>query len=192
MKHTKKPTVRRDFLIPDALWKAMRPLLPKRVDRPHSAAIGSDKKYKNTYQLSTRTEEGGDKFPIPLEALKEPEFWVIFLEATEKTQMPFLRRAIDNDYIAPKIKNAEEFKNFIAQKIFEATTEGDKNLEKAVVINFLKEIKDALGDNQSFTTLLDDYDRHLKYNSTLGNYYYEAVLQDTAGSWARWSPARKK
>lgn len=132
-----------------------------------------DKKYKNTYQLSTRTEEGGDKFPIPLEALKEPEFWVIFLEATEKTQMPFLRRAIDNDYIAPKIKNAEEFKSFIAQKIFEATTEGDKNLEKAVVINFLKEIKDALGDNQSFTTLLDDYDRHLKYNSTLGNYYYE-------------------
>lgn len=32
MKHTKKPTVRRDFLIPDALWKEIRPLLPKRED----------------------------------------------------------------------------------------------------------------------------------------------------------------
>jgi DNA helicase HerA-like ATPase len=132
-----------------------------------------DKKYKNTYKLSTRTEDGGDKFPVTLDTLKEPDFWVVFLEATEKTQMPFLRRAIDSDYIAPKIRNADEFKSLIAQKIFEATTEGDRNLEKAVVINFLKEIKDALGNNESIGTLLEDYDRHLKFNSTQGAYYYE-------------------
>jgi len=132
-----------------------------------------DQKYKNTYRLSTRTATGDDKFPVTLETIKDPDFWVVFLEATEKTQMPFLRRAIDSDYIAPKIRDAEEFKSLINQKIFEATTEGDRNLEKAVVINFLKEIKDALGNNASLNTLLNDYDHHLKFNSTNGTYYYE-------------------
>lgn len=132
-----------------------------------------DKKYKNTYQLSTRTPQGADKFPITEEALKNPDFWVVFLEATEKTQMPFLRRSVDNEYLAPKIKDADELKYLIGQKIFEATTEGDRNLEKAVVINFLKEIKDCLNNNTYINTLLNDYDSHLKFNSTLGNYYYE-------------------
>lgn len=131
-----------------------------------------EKKYKNTYKLSTRTDTG-DKFPISLDTLKDPDFWVVFLEATEKTQMPFLRRAIDNDYIAPKLKSADDFKTLIGQKVFDATTEGDRNLEKAVVINFLKEIKEALGGNSSIDTLLNDYDLHLKYNSTNYKYYYE-------------------
>lgn len=131
-----------------------------------------DKKYKNIYNLSTRSNNG-DKFPITLETLKDPDFWVVFLEATEKTQMPFLRRSIDSEYIAPKIKNVEEFKQLIGQKIFEATTEGDRNLEKAVVINFLKELRDALGGNSSLNTLLDDYNIRLKYNSTNGTYYYD-------------------
>jgi len=147
-----------------------------------------EKKYKNTYKLSTRTVDGGDKFPITLEALKEPEFWVVFLEATEKTQMPFLRRAIDSEYIAPKIRNAEEFKNLIGQKIFEATTEGDRNLEKAVVINFLKEIKDALGNNESIGALLDEYDHHLKFNSTLSSYYYEDSTQKIFSNEAKFKP----
>lgn len=132
-----------------------------------------DKKYKNTYKLSTRPGVEGDKFPVTLDALKEPDFWVVFLEATEKTQMPFLRRAIDNNYVIPKIRDAEEFKELIGEKLFEATTQGDRNLEKTVIINFLKEIKDALGGNESIDTLLEDYDKHLKYNSTNYSYYYE-------------------
>jgi hypothetical protein len=133
-----------------------------------------DAQYKNTYRLSTRTPNGGDKFPITLETLNDPEFWAVFLEATEKTQMPFLRRAIDNSYVAPKIKNADELKELIAQKIFEATTEGDRSLEKAVVVNFLKELRECLHDNASLGVLLADYDVHLKFNNTLGNYYYES------------------
>jgi len=48
-----------------------------------------DEQYKNIYQLSTRTPAGGDKFPVTRETLNDPEFWAVFLEATEKTQMPF-------------------------------------------------------------------------------------------------------
>jgi hypothetical protein len=131
-----------------------------------------DAQFKNTYRLSTRTTNG-DKFPITLETVCDSDFWIIFLEATEKTQMPFLRRAVGNSYIAPKLKNAEEFKSLIFQRILDATTEGDRNLEKAVVINFLKELKDALSDNESLAVLLDDYDRHLKFNGTTNSYYYQ-------------------
>lgn len=134
-----------------------------------------DNKYKNTYQLSTRTPQGKDKFPITPETLNDPDFWVVFLEATEKTQMPFLRRSVDNSYIAPKIKNAEELKALIDQMIFEATTESDRNVEKTVVFNFLKEMKDCLGGNTSVGALLDDYNANLKFFSSGQNskWYYQ-------------------
>ncbi len=132
-----------------------------------------DKKYKNTYQLSTRTPQGADKFPITSETLNDPDFWVVFLEATEKTQMPFLRRSVDNSYIAPKIRDAEELKVLIGQMIFEATTESDRNVEKTVVFNLLKELRDCLGGNQSVGALLDDYNAHLKFHGNQNKYYYQ-------------------
>jgi len=81
------------------------------VDPSAEDNIIIDKQYKNTYSLSTRLPGGGDKFPITRDTLNDPDFWVVFLEATEKTQMPFLRRAVDSEFLAPQIRNAEEFKN---------------------------------------------------------------------------------
>ncbi len=132
-----------------------------------------DNKYKNTYCLSTRTVTGADKFPITRDALNDPEFWVVFLEATEKTQMPFLRRAIDNDFLAPKIKNETALKAHLARMIHAATSEGDRNLEKAVVTNLLSELRDALNRNASVIKLLDDYKTHLQYHSKQNKFYYE-------------------
>lgn len=132
-----------------------------------------DKKYKNTYKLSTRTVTGGDKFPITKETLNDPEFWVVFLEATEKTQMPFLRRAVDNKFLAPKITNENDFKDHLVRMIFAATSEGDRNLEKAVVTNLLTELKTALNNNVSIGTLLDDYKHHLQYHSKQNKFYYQ-------------------
>ncbi|MEK7570887.1 MAG: ATP-binding protein [Patescibacteria group bacterium] len=131
-----------------------------------------DKKYKNTYQLSTRTT-GGDKFPITRESLNDSDFWVVFLEATEKTQMPFLRRSVDNSYLAPKIREEAELKNLIGQMIYEATTESDRNVEKTIIFNLLKELIDCLGGNATITTLLEDYNEHLKFHSGVNKYYYQ-------------------
>ncbi|MHB8256612.1 MAG: ATP-binding protein [Acidiferrobacterales bacterium] len=137
-----------------------------------------DKKYKNTYSLSTRTPQGMDKFPVTRVTLNDPDFWVVFLEATEKTQMPFLRRSVDNSYIAPKVKDADELKALIGQMIYEATTESDRNVEKTVVFNLLKELRDCLGGNQSIGDLFNDYNAHLKFHSNQSKYYY----QDNAGN----------
>lgn len=45
------------------------------------------------YRLSTRKADG-DKLPVPNSILEEVEFWSIICEATEKTQLPFLKRCI--------------------------------------------------------------------------------------------------
>ncbi len=146
-------------------------------DQENSDDVIIEKSYKNIYQLSTRTPK--DKFPVTRDTLNDPDFWVVFLEATEKTQMPFLRRSVDNSYLAPKIKNELELKQLIGQMIFEATTESDRNVEKTIVFNFLKELNDALGGNPSITTLLGDYNDHLKFHGAQNNKYYY-VSSDTS------------
>lgn len=132
-----------------------------------------EKKYKNIYKLSTRTDEGRDKFPLTSDTLNDPDFWVVFLEATEKTQTPFLRRSVDNSFITPKLKNESELKNLIAHMIFSATTEGDRDLEKGVVINFLTELKNCLNNNAGLVGLLADYKSHLQFHSGQHKYYYQ-------------------
>jgi hypothetical protein len=128
--------------------------------------------YKNTYRLSTRAPTGVDRFPIPLETLKDSDFWVVFLEATEKTQTPFLRRAVDSKFLAPKIKDQDQLKAYIAWLIFTATTGNDRNIDKAVVTNFITELRDALNQNPSVITLLNDYRTNLQYHSGQFRFFY--------------------
>lgn len=128
--------------------------------------------FKTSFRLSTRSTTGGDKFPLAEETLTDPEFWVVFLEATEKTQVPFLRRAVGNSFLAPKIADPDEFKELLARMLYGAV-EGDKNLDKAVVTNMLQELKDALHGNESLGTLLADYKSNLKYHSMNKSFYYQ-------------------
>jgi DNA helicase HerA-like ATPase len=51
-------------------------------------------------------------------------------------------------------------------------TANDRNLEKGLVTNFLNELKDCLGGNESLATLANDYRDHLQFHSTAGTYYY--------------------
>jgi hypothetical protein len=64
-----------------------------------------NKHYKQVYKLSTKSK--GDKFPISTETLYEPSFWSVVLEATEKTQTPFIRRAISNLWLADRLSDNE-------------------------------------------------------------------------------------
>jgi len=131
-----------------------------------------DKRYKNVYKLSTRTADGGDKYPVSEETLNDPNFWVIFLEATEKTQTPFLRRSISNDAIVGNFQDADDAKAFIGDLIFAATTKDDRNIERHVVTNLLADLQDCLGENESIDTLLRDYRNHLQFHTAQGKFYY--------------------
>jgi len=131
-----------------------------------------EKKYKNIYSLSTRMDDG-DKFPVTKEMLNGSEFWSIFLEATDKTQKPFLRRALRNNYLASKIEAEGGLKELIASMILSVTTKDDRNIEKGIVTSFLTELKDCLNDNESLGGLSDDYRDNLQFHSQQGTYYYQ-------------------
>jgi DNA helicase HerA-like ATPase len=147
------------------------------VDSTADDPIIIDKKYKDTYNLSTRSSSG-DKFPISKDSLNDADFWAVFLEATEKTQLPFLRRAVNSEFLAPKLRNEVDFKAQLVRMLLAATAEGERNVERATVTQFLTELRDALHHNPSVTVLLDDYRAHLQYHSKANKFYY----QDDAGT----------
>jgi hypothetical protein len=113
------------------------------VDGDDQRGIIIDPRYKRDYHLSTRSNDG-DRYPVLPEVLEDPDFWIVFLEATEKTQMPFLRRAIAGQYVANKLRNEDEFKDLIGHLIYAACTVSDRTMERTIVINFLSEVDDAL------------------------------------------------
>ena len=127
--------------------------------------------YKNIYKLSTRSQDDGDKFPIPSEVINEPLIWTVLLEATEKTQQPFIKRALENTYINSQFTSADAYKNFIRQIIFDITKNKDKNLEKALVINFLKDLDDCGAGFSGISEAIQHFG-HLKYHNTASDYYF--------------------
>lgn len=112
-----------------------------------------DSKYKNTYNLSTRKDEEGDKFPIREDVVNDATFWNIFLIATEKTQAPFIRRALANKNI-----NGEKINNFIMDVI----TSDDRKIERGVIFNFLEDIRIFLNVDMN----MQELKKNLKYHST--------------------------
>jgi len=109
--------------------------------------------YKNVYELTTRKQVddiGADeKFPIHQSTLKDITFWSIFLEATEKTQTPFLNRAIKDTYIESRLDSDASFKALVQEKIFQAVTQIDKKTEKSVITDFLSELANYFSGNSS-------------------------------------------
>ena len=83
--------------------------------------------YKLKYDLSTKSENGSDKYPISKEMLSNAEFWSIFLTATDKTQKPFIKRTLTKkDITDEKIEN-------LARKIIES---GNR-----IIFEFLESVK---------------------------------------------------
>lgn len=101
-----------------------------------------EKNYKNIYKLSTKGD--AKKFPVKRETLYEPSFWSVVLEATEKTQTPFLRRAITNNWLADKIKSTDSLKDLIKSRFMLAIDRKDKELGSKILVEFLSEIDSCI------------------------------------------------
>jgi uncharacterized protein len=133
-----------------------------------------DEVYKNVYKLSTHTPQGRDRYPVPPKALNDADFWAVLLEATAKTQTPFLRRAIESPYAAQRLRTLEGLQSLITQIVRDATVEVDRAVERNAAVNFLKELDIALGGNESLEALISDYEEHLRFHSGQAKYYYQA------------------
>ena len=128
-----------------------------------------DEDFKNIYDLSTRNNDG-DKFPISETEINDANFWAVYLTATEKTQTPFLKRAIESSYYSDKFDSEISFKNIIKESLNSLIT---KKLEKSEILQFLRESENALNHNTSFKELISDYEEHLKWHSNQEKFYYE-------------------
>jgi DNA helicase HerA-like ATPase len=131
-----------------------------------------EQQYKRIYRLSTR-DGTGDKLPVSVEMLNDAEFWAVFLEATEKTQRPFLRRAIDSPYLKACAGAEGRLKDYLTRLLLAVTTANDKNLEKGLVMNLLEDVGDCLDQNPSLRSLAADCQEHLNFHSQQKKYFYQ-------------------
>ena len=143
-----------EYLIPDS-------------NEPDNVIVDSE--YKNIYNLSTR-QHTANKFPISESEINDVNFWAIYLSATEKTQTPFLRRALSNDFYFSRFNTEENFKFCISYTIESLIT---KKVDKSDILQFLREVKNSLKEKvEHIDILIENYQVNLQFNGTTNNFYY--------------------
>lgn len=133
---------------------------------------------KSSFTLSTSKPDGEDKFPIASKHIKAPEFWSLILEATEKTQAPFIGRALKSKKIEEKVSSNEELKIFIVDLIAKIIVKEDGVLRSGVIIDFLTNLGECFSESNMNEILPFFFDR-LKYFSRDNRYFLPVDGGDT-------------
>lgn len=119
---------------------------------------------KKIFNLSTGNNNG-NRYIIKQENLERVDVISVLLEATEKTQKPFLNRALKNDYID------EEFdirsKENIVKIVRDIAQKADVNLSVAIYAELFHHLKliEVQGQNVASTILTKIESGELKYHS---------------------------
>lgn len=143
-------------------------------------------KEKKAYNLTTRKSDG-DKYPIKQSNIERLEIISVLLEATEKTQKPFLNRAIRNEYLEEDFENRT--KENISKTVKDILQKGDPNLSVAIFTEYFNHLRqlEANGQNVAFEILVKLESGDLKFHATNQTYYIgniyansniEGVIQD--------------
>lgn len=121
---------------------------------------------KTVYNLRTR-DGSGSKYPISKTEIEKLELLSILLDATEKTQQPFLHRAIDTDWFDHD--NDEYSKEIwhIKEKIKKVLTKNDLSFNKPFLDKLVKDYE-RLG----FEIISDDDLQRVGYNAVTKGFYY--------------------
>lgn len=149
------------------------------VNRPindgdsRSSQVIADSTLKAEYRLSTR-DSSGDRLPLPKSAVHDPTFWNILLDATEKTQAPFVNRVLRNTYWDDLIPHGDALMAAIAALLVSATHNTDPSVDRRLPINFLDQIVTCLGDavTQEFLNLVQEFGSSLDFRGGGSNSFY--------------------
>lgn len=125
---------------------------------------------KKSYNLTTRKTDG-DKYPIKQSNIERLEIISVLLEATDKTQKPFLNRAIKNNYLEDDFENKS--KENIIKTVRDILQKGDSNLSVAIFSEYFSHLKQLEVNGQNVTTeiLTKIESGDLKYHSNSTTYY---------------------
>lgn len=128
----------------------------------------TDVSYKSTYNLSTK-KNGDQQFPINKDFLTDVSIWKIILEATEKTQTPFISRVLSNDYLNNQIDNKELFNEYIIDLV-NRILESNNYLYIELPSKLLSDINQVI--NVNLSTLINKFRQHLNYHGKDNNKFY--------------------
>lgn len=142
---------------------------------PSSSVIIEDT-LKHEYVLSTRTNDG-DRLPLSKEALEDPVIWKVILEATEKTQAPFIERTLQNDYWDRRLENGEDLAQAVASIVYAAIKSSDPTLDKGLIVKFLEEVESCMGGDapEALTEYITDIQTNLGYHSMSKCFTYRSA-----------------
>ncbi len=116
---------------------------------------------KRVYNLTTR-RVAEDRIPISGESLLDPELLSILTDATEKTQKPFLRRAVDfyRHIYHPGAHNpTEHFKNVLRQRVRQILVMSDK-IRVDLLFDYLREILPEANADGEPVEIAEDLEWH--------------------------------
>jgi DNA helicase HerA-like ATPase len=143
--------------------------------------IITESQYKKVYRLSTRIVATEDnKFPITKEVLNEPTFWMLFLEATEKTQAPFLVRAMDSSFskqIFSDLNDGETLESRLRIKIMsmikDIVAKEDKNLGTKIITELFSDLRWCISNYEKIDGINTFINENFGFNGTNGSYYVD-------------------
>lgn len=125
----------------------------------------------NIYNFSTKISKKAVRYPISLEDITDGEFWSIILEATDKTQKPFIERCI------------RKFKKFLGD-----SNDYNKDSLSSIIYNsndkildcrlYIREIFYLLGIKDRFSIL----EEKLMYNYKYKTFYTKDPIKDKYGT----------
>lgn len=130
-----------------------------------------EKDKKQIYNLSTRDLTVYEKYPVNRDTINNVEFWSIILEATEKTQIPFLKRAFKKEI------NPLNIHKEIDEIIKEIIVKGDKDLGIKSILNYLWELMPLVSNESNLKELINWIDSNLgTYNN--GGFFVKSNVAD--------------
>lgn len=142
-------------------------------DDPRSTAVVTGDENKREYALSTRTASG-PRLPLPSRAVSDLAFWTVLLDATEKTQAPFLARVLNSDYWDRRLADPADLLGVLGDMVLRATKSSDTTLDRQTVVNLLGEVQKCLGPDAptELADLISDFQQNLRYNATMRKFYW--------------------
>lgn len=140
----------------------------------HSTAILAGSDIKKEYRLSTRGE--GDRLPMPKAVITDTTFWAVLLDATEKTQAPFLSRVLESDYWNRQMAQPADLLVTLANLVIRATASSDITVDRQTSVNLLDEIRRCLGDAapETLKDLIEEFRQNLHFHSVQRKFYWGA------------------
>ncbi|RIU22791.1 ATP-binding protein [Mycobacteroides abscessus] len=163
------------------------------VDRPgepgdYATTVIADESVKRVYEMSTQHDDG-DRLPLPSAAVHDQSLWSVLLDATEKTQAPFIGRALGG-YWDSILDDPSALLDAIGMLIADYTKSTDSGVDRQLPTDFLEEIRFCLGENASpeFVQLVEDFRDNLGLHTKTHSFYWGPYVDierwSSADDWA--------